>query len=133
MTPRILQTLLALVFLILGAWCLFFPSTVIAVTFRPEFATETKTAQFLMGCFGAQAVLAGVLILAARFTAKTFLVFGLVGSIPFFGFNLWFTLVDPVLNAWMLLDTAGNLGILVCGLWGWALTRRETDRTERGT
>jgi hypothetical protein len=76
-----------------------------------------------MGCFGAQAVLTGTIIWTARFTPTTFLVFGLVGSIPFFVFNFWFLFIEPVLNRWMLLDFAGNLGILVIGLWGWRLSR----------
>ncbi len=78
-----------------------------------------------MGCFGAQAVLNGTILLTARFTSSTFLVFGLVGSVPFFAFNVWFTLVEPVLNEWMLLDIAGKLGILATGLWGWTLARRQ--------
>ena len=123
MTPRVLQICLASIFLVLGSWCLFFPGTVIELTFRPEFAVASEQARFIMGCFGAQAVLTGTIILAARFTATTFLVFGLFGSIPFFIFNVWFLFVDPILNEWMLLDFAGNLGILVTGLWGWRLCR----------
>lgn len=42
-------------------------------------------------------------------------------------FNIWFWLVEPVLNAWMLLDLAGNAGILACGLWGWALAQHEAS------
>ena len=125
MTPRILQTCLAMIFLLLGGWCLLAPGMVVGLAFRPELATVTEQARFIMGCFGAQAVLCGAILLTARFTAMTFLVFGLVGSVPFFAFNIWFTLVEPVLNAWMLLDLAGNVGILVCGLWGWKLSRAE--------
>lgn len=123
MTARKLQISLSLIFLLLGSWCLLFPGMVIEVTFRPEFAVATEQARFIMGCFGAQAVLTGTLMLTARFTATTFLVFGLVGSIPFFVFNYWFLFVEPVLNQWMLLDFAGNLGILIIGLWGWRLSR----------
>ncbi|MGR3373355.1 hypothetical protein [Pseudooceanicola nanhaiensis] len=125
MTARKLQTGLALIFLILGAWCLIAPAMVVRFTFQPEFNEATRQARFLMGCFGAQAVLNGTILLTARFTPTTFLVFGLVGSVPFFAFNIWFWLVEPVLNAWMLLDLAGNVGILACGLWGWALARHE--------
>ncbi len=100
-----------------------FPGIVIRVTFQPELAVATEQARFIMGCFGAQAVLTGTLMLTAQFTATTFLVFGLVGSIPFFVLNYWFLFVEPVLNQWMLLDFAGNLGILVIGLWGWRLSR----------
>ena len=100
-----------------------FPGMVIRVTFQPEFANASDQARFIMGCFGAQAVLTGTIILTARFTPATFLIFGLAGSIPFFAFNYWFLFVQPVLNHWMLLDFAGNLGILIVGLWGWRLGR----------
>ena len=125
MTSRKLQVCLAFIFLLLGGWCLLFPSSVIAITFLPEFANSDLQARFLMGCFGAQAVLTGTIVLTARFTPTTFLVFGLIGSVPFFAFNVWFFVVEPVLNAWMLLDFAGNIGILVIGLWGWTLSKRE--------
>lgn len=131
MTSRKLQTALSLIFLILGAWCLLFPSMVIRVTFQPEFAEATQQARFIMGCFGAQAVLNGTILMTARFTPTTFLVFGLVGSVPFFVFNAWFYFVEPILNAWMLLDFAGNIGILIIGLWGWHLSKRE--RLEAGS
>lgn len=125
MTASRLQFILASIFLLLGGWCLLAPAMVIRLTFLPELANATDQARFLMGCFGAQAVLTGTLMLTARFTPITFLVFGLVGSIPFFVFNVWFVFIEPVLNNWMLLDFAGNLGILVTGLWGWRLARRE--------
>ncbi len=125
MTAQRLQFLLALIFLVLGGWCLIFPAMVISLTFLPEFATATDQARFIMGCFGAQAVLTGTLMLTARFTPMTFLVFGLAGSIPFFAFNYWFVFVEPVLNQWMLLDFVGNLGILVTGIWGWRLSKQE--------
>jgi len=98
---------------------------VVRIAFRPELATVTEQARFLMGCFGAQAVLCGTILATARFTPMTFLVFGLVGSVPFFVFNVWFWLIEPVLNSWMLLDLAGNVGILVTGIWGWRLALRE--------
>ena len=130
MTSRTLQSCLSAIFLLLGAWCLFFPGMVVGLTFRPELATPTDQARFLMGCFGAQAVLNGTILATARFSAVTFLVFGLVGSVPFFGFNIWFWLVVPVLNSWMLLDLAGNLGILTAGIWGWHLARKEAADAE---
>lgn len=128
MTSRRLQTCLAAIFLLLGAWCLLAPAQVVGLTFTPELNEATRQARFLMGCFGAQAVLNGTILLTARFTPTTFLVFGLVGSVPFFAFNAWFTLVEPVLNAWMLLDFAGNIGILATGIWGWRLARAEEGR-----
>lgn len=130
MTSRSLQFVLSAIFLLLGGWCLLFPGMVVEITFRPDLATASEQARFLMGCFGAQAVLCGTILATARFTPMTFLVFGLVGSVPFFVFNVWFWLVEPVLNSWMLLDLAGNIGILFTGLWGWRLARQELAAAE---
>ena len=123
MTSRTLQICLSLNFILLGSWCLFFPGMVIEMTFRPESIPASDQARFIMGCFGAQAVLTGTIIWTARFTPTTFLVFGLAGSIPFFVFNFLFLFIEPVLNQWMLLDFAGNIGIFVIGIWGWRLSR----------
>ena len=113
MTAGSLQRVLSLIFLLLGTWCLVAPGMVVEVTFRPELSAASDQARFLMGCFGAQAVLNGTILATATFTPRTFLVFGIVGSIPFFGFNAWFYFVKPVLNEWMLLDFGGNIGILL--------------------
>ena len=80
---------------------------------------------FLIGCFGAQAVLCGTIIATAEFKPQTFLIFGLIGSVPFFVFNAYFYFVVPIFTDWMLLDFAGNLGILACGLLGYRLSKAE--------
>ncbi len=84
----------------------------------------------MIACFGAQAVLGGVVILLSRFTPLTFLVFGLVGSVPFFGFNAWFYFIDPILNEWMLLDLVGNIVILISGIWGYKLRKKELETAQ---
>ena len=126
---RKLQVLQALVFLGLGGWCLFAPHMVERLALRPEYQHLSATTALLMGCFGAQAVLCGSLIMAAHFTARTFLVFGLLASIPFFVFNVWFVWVAEMFTAWMLLDFAGNLSFLLIGIVGWRLMRDETEPT----
>lgn len=120
-----IQTALALIFILLGSWCLFFPLTVEALVFRPEYYVGNSTSSILMGCFGAQAVLAGTIIWTSVFKARTFLVFGLIGSIPFFVFNYYFYFVAEVFSQWMLLDFVGNLGILFCGIVGYRLVKNE--------
>ncbi len=72
-----------------------------------------------------------MIIAKASFTPLNFLVFGLVGSVPFFVFNVWFRLVEPVLK-WMLLDLAGNVSILLIGIWGWRRSRREQAQAAGG-
>lgn len=125
MTPQRLQICLSFIFLLLGGWCLLAPGIVIRMTFLEEFSVATVQARFLMGYFGVQAVLTGTLIMTVPFNPGTFLVFGLAGPIPFFVFNYWFVFVQPVLNQWMLRDFAGNLGILITGVWGWRSSTRE--------
>ncbi len=126
MTADRIQLFLALIFLTLGAWALLFPLAVEAVVLKPDYVNGDLNAALFIGCFGAQAVLCGIIIGLSRFTARTFLYFGLVGSIPFFVFNYYFVYVVPMFTQWMLLDFAGNLGILACGLGGWYLRRRES-------
>ncbi|MFN3943555.1 MAG: hypothetical protein ACK4K7_01335 [Allosphingosinicella sp.] len=111
MSPLLAQRLIAAPFLILGGWCLFFPAMVEQLSLRPEYRHESMTSAILIGCFGAQAVLAGLFAAFSRFTRATFLVFG-IALLPFFGFNYWFLFVVPVFSEWMLLDFAANLAMV---------------------
>ena len=120
-----LQRFLASIFLVLGAWCMFLPRMVEQLTIRPEHQVLTATSSVFIACFGAQAVLCGAVIWFAKFTPKTFLAFGLLGSIPFFAFNYYFYFVEPIFTKWMLLDFAGNVLILACGLIGYRISHRE--------
>jgi len=126
-TAKTLKIVQALVFLGLGGWCLLAPHMVETMSLKPEYQHLSATTALLMGCFGAQAVLCGTLILLARFTATTFLVFGLLASIPFLVFNAWFVWVAELFTAWMLLDFAGNVSFLAIGIFGWHLMRTEID------
>ncbi|MEQ8823757.1 MAG: hypothetical protein RIC14_05230 [Filomicrobium sp.] len=119
MAPIHIQRLLAFVFLGLGGWALCFPSQVLSIGIRPEFNTGAAVTTVLMSCFGAQAVLCGLVMALSRFTAQTFLVFGIVGSLPFFVFNYYFVFVVEMFTSWMLLDFAGNIAILVLCLLGY--------------
>lgn len=125
------QRFLALIFLGLGGWCLLFPGAVEVLVFRPQFRVGTDTSRLMVACFGAQAVLCGIVILTSRFSAQTFLIFGLAGSVPFFGFNYYFYFVRGMFTHWMLLDFAGNVGILAAGLLGFRLSRQEALRDAR--
>lgn len=123
-TPRRLQYLLALIFLGLGGWCLLFPGTVERLALKPEFQIQSATSRLLMACFGAQACLVGILVGASKFTARTFLVFGLLASVPFFIFNWYFYFQKEMFTDLMLLDFAGNIGILTICLAGWRLSKK---------
>lgn len=118
MSALFAQRLIAAPFLILGAWCLLFPEMVERLTLRPEYYRGDTVSTLLIGCFGAQAVLAGLFAASSRFTRTTFAVFG-VALLPFLWFNYWFVFEVPVLNAWMALDLACNLAMLALCVVGW--------------
>ena len=125
MTAKHLQYILSALFIGLGGWCLLWPHTVEALTLKPEFQHMSATTALLLGCFGAQAVLVGLVIALSNFRPLTFLIFGVAGSVPFFVFNWYFYFVAQMFTDWMLLDFAGNIGIFVCGILGFRLARRE--------
>lgn len=117
-----LQRLIGAVFLGLGGWCLIAPGSVIALTIRPEHQSDSLLALVTMGAFGAQACIAGLFAMTARFTAATFLAYA-VALLPFFVFDWWFYAVEPLFNALILLDVAGNAVMLGLCLYGWRLLR----------
>lgn len=128
MTPLVAQRLIAVPFLGLGAWCLFFPGTVERLGLRPEYLHASTTTALLIGCFGAQAVLSGLFAAFSRFTRTTFLVYG-VALLPFFGFNYWFVFVMPVFTEWMLLDFGANIAMLALCVIGYRASPRDRGRS----
>lgn len=127
LSARLAQTLVAVPFLVLGGWCLLLPDMVVSLSFRPEVVTDSRALTITMGCFGAQAVLGGLFALCSRFTARTFAVYA-VALLPFFGFNYYFTIVDPVFTNLMLLDFGANLAMLLFCWVGWRAARAEEQR-----
>ena len=120
-----IQRTLALIFIFLGGWCVIDAATVEALVLRPEYYVGNSTSRLFIGCFGAQAVLGGVVIWTSVFRPRTFLVFGLAGSVPFFIFNYYFYVVTEMFTDWMLLDFAGTIAILACGILGYRLSKAE--------
>lgn len=122
---RRLRVAQAIIFLLLGGWCLLAPAMVETLSLKPAYRHLSDTSALLLQCFGAQAILVGLLGLLARFTANTFLYFGLAASLPFFIFNAWFVFVSEMFTALMLLDFAGNASFLAIGIAGWRLMQGE--------
>ena len=122
--PRIAQSLIAAVFLLLGGWALLAPASVIELAITEAYRDSTFLTRFTMACFGAQAVLFGLMTLAVRWSARGFLVFAVL-LLPFFGFNYRFHYEVPVLTSIGMLDFAGNAVMLVCAIIGWQAARRE--------
>ena len=123
LTPLWPQRLLALPFLILGAWCLVAPHMVERLGIRPEYQHLSTTSALLMGCFGAQAVLGGLFIAFSRWTKATFAIYA-VALLPFFWFNYYFVFVVPVMTRWMALDHVSNLFMLGLCVWGYRIAAR---------
>jgi hypothetical protein len=118
MTAHTAQRGIAGIFLILGAWCLIAPQSVLTLGLRPEFQTDDLLASVLMGCFGAQAVLAGLFAAFSIFTRRTFLAFG-IALLPFFLFDYWFYAIQPIFNELVLMDAVGNVIMLWLCWIGW--------------
>lgn len=122
MTARICQFYIAAVFLGLGGWALLAPASVIALAITPEYQDTAFLTSFTMACFGAQAVVFGIMALALEWSARAFLTFAAV-LLPFFWFNYHFHYVEPVLTSIGMLDFAGNITMLVAALVGWRAAR----------
>lgn len=63
-----------------------------------------------MRCFGAQAMISGLLLGVAPMNARSFNAFALA-MMPFLGFNAWF-IVGPgreMFTNWLLMDLVGNV------------------------
>lgn len=125
MSPLVAQRLIAVPFIVLGAWCLAFPGMVERLTIRPVYQHGTITTALFIGCFGAQAVLSGVFAAFSQFTKGTFLAYG-IALLPFFWFNYWFVYVVPVFNDWMIVDLLSNLIMLALCVVGY-LKSPDTD------
>ncbi len=120
--PLVIQRLIALPFLGLGAWCLFFPAMVERLGVNPEYRHLSTTTALMMGCFGSQAILSGLFAWFSRFTRMTFLAYA-IALLPFFWFNYWFVFVVPVFSRWMAIDFVSNIVMLALSLWGWRLSK----------
>ena len=127
MTALLAQRLIAVPFIVLGAWCLFFPEMVERLGVRPEFYHGSPTTALFIGCFGAQAILSGLFAALSRFTKGTFLAYG-IALLPFFWFNYWFVFVVPIFNEWMALDFLSNAAMLALCVVGYVKASVEAAR-----
>lgn len=124
MTRRLAQYYIALVFLGLGGWALFAPASVIELALTEPYRDQSFIMRFTMACFGAQAVMFGIMALVVRWNARAFAVFAVV-LVPFFIFNWYFHYEMPVLTSIGMLDFAGNLTMFIACFIGWRAARAE--------
>ena len=118
MTARVAQTYIALVCLGPGGWALLGLGSVIELGFTESYRENTFVTRFVMACFGAQAVLFGLMALVVEWKAWAFLAFAILLP-PFFWFNYHFHYVVPVLTPYGMIDFAGNLTMFIAALVGW--------------
>ena len=129
MTARICQSIIALVFLGLGAWALFAPASVIELALTEPYRDTSFIMRFTLACFGAQAVMFGIMALVVKWSSHAFAVFAVV-LIPFFVFNWYFHYAMPVLTSIGMLDFAGNVVMFAACLVGYRAARvDEQDRS----
>jgi predicted lysophospholipase L1 biosynthesis ABC-type transport system permease subunit len=64
--------------------------------------------QYVAACFGAQAMISGLLAAFGRFARATFLAYG-IALLPSFAPKRWFTFVDPVFT-WLTAGCGGECG-----------------------
>ena len=124
MSARTAQYLIASVFLLLGAWALLFPRSVIELAVTPEYRDTSFLALFALACFGAQACIFGLMSLVVRYTSRGFLTFAII-LVPFFVFDWYFHSVVPVLNSIGMLDLVGNLVMFGLAIYGWKQAKAE--------
>ena len=122
MSARTAQFMIAAVFLVLGGWCLLAPASVIELAITEAYRDSAYLTRFTMACFGAQAVLFGVMALVTRWSAASFAVFA-AALLPFFAFNYWFHYQVPVLTSIGMLDFVGNVTMLALAVLGWRAAR----------
>ncbi|MFU7527963.1 hypothetical protein [Qipengyuania sp. ASV99] len=124
MTARIAQSIIAAVFLGLGGWALLAPANVIDLALTEPYRDSSFIMRFSVACFGAQAVMFGIMALVVKWTARAFAVFAVV-LVPFFVFNWYFHYEMPVLTSIGMLDFAGNVVMFAACLIGWRAARGE--------
>ena len=112
------QRVIAAIFFILGGWALVDPRSAIELGLQPEYRQGAGMG-FAVGCFGAQALIAGLFAATARFTRTTFAAYGVM-LIGFLAFDYWFWAVVPVLTTLgAALDGIGNLIMMALCWIGW--------------
>ena len=110
----------------MGLATMFFPETVLKLSFKKEFlGTEgiTSANKLIIQCFGSQASLCGLLILSTKFTAESYRNFGLA-MIPYFIFDLYFWQKGALTAFGAVGDAFGNMIFSACCYIGYKNIRK---------
>jgi hypothetical protein len=130
MTARLCQFAIAAVFLVLGGWALVAPGSVIALALTEPYRDTGFILRFAIACFGAQAVMFGIMALVVRWSSRAFATFAVM-LLPFFVFNWYFHYEVPVLTSIGMLDFAGNVVMFAACIVGWRMAQKQ-ERAGRG-
>ncbi|KAI9144115.1 hypothetical protein BKA69DRAFT_1058363 [Paraphysoderma sedebokerense] len=124
-TPRFI---LSFDFITLGSWCLLAPRQVLTLSFLSPPLLPVPV--LLTQCFGAQAMLCGLLLGTANMTSKSFKYFGLA-TLPFFGFNYYYVFVNQLCTKLMALDLLSNCLIVGCCWWGYNVEKEKESEGKK--
>jgi hypothetical protein len=112
------------VWLGMGAATMLFPGPVLRMSFQrqalpsnAEGAEEQPAVDLLCRCFGAQAVMCGILLLTAKMDATAYKIWG-VALLPFFAFDYLAWRKGLLTDLGALGDLGGNIVFLVCSVAG---------------
>ena len=130
MRALVCQYIIAVTFLALGGWALVAPQSVIDLALTESYRSDSFILRFIMACFGAQAVMFGIMALVVKWSSRAFAVFAVV-LLPFFVFNYYFHYEVPVLTSIGMLDFAGNSIMFIACLIGWRAARKD-EESSRG-
>ena len=129
-SSRDVQTAMGVAFGLMGVGTMLAPKTLIPISIPAatlsRYGGTSPVLEFVFRCFGAQAALCSVLILASDFTSRTWRAFGLA-ILPFFAFDYLAWRHGFLTPAGALLDAAGNLVFVGCSWLG----HRESRAVER--
>ncbi|ORX93564.1 hypothetical protein K493DRAFT_315934 [Basidiobolus meristosporus CBS 931.73] len=121
------QPILSTIFTGLGGWCVLFPRQILRLSFlytppevekvveKKEVTSTDKWDKFhvlLTQCFGAQALLCGILLGNAVLTPRTYKVFG-AAIVPFLYFDYYYFFKKPLFTRFIGLDLLGNIFMII--------------------
>ena len=127
--PQVTQQVMGGTFLGMGLGTMLLPSLVMKTCFNPTYFNDTVGEHILVGCFGAQATLQGILLLSCSFRKRTWLYWGL-GILPFVAFDLYACPWGPLpVLTWLgaVGDGLGNAIFLAACYLGYCAQDEEGD------
>jgi len=120
--PRTPQIVMGACWTAMGAACVVFPEQVLRLSLSPKVLPEGKkekdpSLQLMTQCFGAQAVMCGILLCSSKLDSRGYAIWGLA-LLPFFWFDYSFWKRGTLTTFGAAGDLAGNLVFMACSAVG---------------